>query len=179
MDPRQACAFDPMVKHASDFSKLRSLDLFPALGLAASDFWALFSRCKACHNLMTTRTIPYHVCQAGESLARRIWDTVLNSRLRVLTGAKMGAKRCADISPPMYHFLRMLDCHDVGREAGVSEDIFRSIFHACSQCGRYMTERMSSHHNEGEEEEELGSDVELAAKLECIYLRTGLDLDAG
>ncbi len=65
MDPRQALAFDPVEERTSSFSKLRSLDLFPALGLAASDFWPLFSRCLACHNLMTTRTAPYHICQDG------------------------------------------------------------------------------------------------------------------
>lgn len=65
MDPLQAPAFDPMAKRVSSFSKLRSLDLFPALGLAASDFWPLFSRCLVCRSFMTTRTVPYHRCQDG------------------------------------------------------------------------------------------------------------------
>lgn len=64
MDVRRAPSFDPSQKHVTSFSLLRSLDLFPALGLAPADFWTLFSRCQMCNHYMTTRTIPYHRCPA-------------------------------------------------------------------------------------------------------------------
>lgn len=71
----------------------------------------------------------------------------------------------------------MLDAHDVGREAGVSEDVFRSIFDACDQCGRYTTKRMSFHHREGELETDSDSDCDsFDLKLECVFLRAS-DLD--
>lgn len=78
MDPRQASGFDPLMKHTSDFSRLRSLDQFPALGLSAGDFWPLFSRCLVCCNLMTTRTIPYHMCQTGQLFVQYTGATLIS-----------------------------------------------------------------------------------------------------
>ncbi len=67
MDLTQLPTFDPSRKTTTGFSQLHSLDLFPGLGLAPEDFWKLFSKCMACHNLMTTRTVPFHICpEAGE-----------------------------------------------------------------------------------------------------------------
>lgn len=70
----------------------------------------------------------------------------------------------------------MLDAHDTGREAGISEDVFRSIFYACEQCGRYTTKRMSFHHREGELETDFDSGS-FDLKLECVFLRAS-DWDA-
>lgn len=71
MDLRQAATFDPTKDHTTSFSELYSLDMFPGLGLAANDFWALFSKCAACGNYITTRTIPYHVCPKSKSARSR------------------------------------------------------------------------------------------------------------
>ncbi len=65
MNFRNAPVFDPSEDYITDFSKLRSLDLLPALGLAEDEFWSVFSRCKICLNFITTRTIPYHVCPSS------------------------------------------------------------------------------------------------------------------
>lgn len=67
MDLRQATTFDPTKNHTTSFFELHSLDMFPGLGLSENDFWALFSKCAACGNYMTTRTIPYHLCPKSES----------------------------------------------------------------------------------------------------------------
>lgn len=58
----KAPSFDPSKRYATSFSQLHSLDMLPARGLAESDFWKLFSKCQTCDHLMTTRTIPYHIC---------------------------------------------------------------------------------------------------------------------
>lgn len=63
-------------------------------------------------------------------------------------------------------FLRLLDVHDVGHEAGVPEDVFRAIFYTCGRCGRYMTERVSFSHNEDTE-----FDSDDSERNSCIYLR--------
>lgn len=42
----------------------------------------------------------------------------------------------------------LLDAHNSDHAAGVPEDVFRSIFYACKQCGRYMTQRVSRDHHE-------------------------------
>lgn len=69
MNLAKAPTFIPSEDHVSAFSQLRSLDLLPAIGLAAENFWDLFSRCQLCQNFVTTRTIPYHKCPAnGQSL---------------------------------------------------------------------------------------------------------------
>ncbi len=64
IDLRMAPLFDPSKEYATAFSQLHSLDMLPAHGLASRDFWKLFSKCQSCLHLMTTRTIPYHVCSA-------------------------------------------------------------------------------------------------------------------
>ncbi|KJA16433.1 hypothetical protein HYPSUDRAFT_207028 [Hypholoma sublateritium FD-334 SS-4] len=149
MDPRQALAFDPTLKRASGFSQLRSLDLFPALGLAPGDFWPLFSRIWAVHS-------------------SHGWGYSL-------LGAT-GAEIAVDIiNPAHYYFLHLLDAHNMGCESGVSEDVFQSIFHACEHCGRYVTQRMAYHHHDGDGDAEEGSDT--GWPQECIYLRT--ESDAG
>lgn len=67
MNVDRVSTFDPTATHATSLSELRSLDMYPGMGLAEGDFWALFSKCTACHNFMTTRTIPYHVCPGTPS----------------------------------------------------------------------------------------------------------------
>ncbi len=62
MDLGKAPTFDPTIKHTTSLSELRSLDMYPGMGIAGDEFWALFSKCTACHNFMTIRTIPYHIC---------------------------------------------------------------------------------------------------------------------
>ncbi len=42
----------------------------------------------------------------------------------------------------------LLDAHNSDHAAGVPEDVFRSIFYICKQCGRYMTQRVSREHHE-------------------------------
>ncbi len=42
----------------------------------------------------------------------------------------------------------LLDAHNSDHAAGVPEDVFRSIFYLCKQCGRYMTQRVSREHHE-------------------------------
>lgn len=88
---------------------------------------------------------------------------------------------------PVKYFLHLLDAHNVGQEAGVDERTFRSIFHVCHHCGRYMTSRMASpHHDKDEFGESDSGDTELQnanlnhrSLLGCIYLRKELeDLDA-
>ena len=171
MDPRQALAFDPGEERTSSFSKLRSLDLFPALGLAASDFWPLFSRCLTCHNMMTTRTAPYHICQNGQFSTISKYDvgSILISRCGVLLGGEI-AEDCNDAMTSTHHFLQLLDVHNIGRESGVSDDIFKSIFYACNLCGRYVTNRMAFNHHDGETGEDTDADS-FGLELDCLYLR--------
>lgn len=42
----------------------------------------------------------------------------------------------------------LLDAHNTDHAAGVPENVFRSIFYLCKQCGRYMTQRVSRDHHE-------------------------------
>lgn len=67
MDVEGAPTFDPTLEHTTSLSELRSLDMYPGMGLAEGDFWVLFSKCMACQNFMTTRTIPYHICPGTPS----------------------------------------------------------------------------------------------------------------
>ena len=47
-------------------------------------------------------------------------------------------------------YLRDLDAHIIGNEAGVSEEAFLASFYTCRLCGRYTTRRMSSAHMDSE-----------------------------
>jgi hypothetical protein len=67
-------------------------------------------------------------------------------------------------------FLRMLDAHDSGHEAGVPEAVFRAIFYVCGCCGRYMTKRVSLNHSLREHADSDDSGDEQAA---CIYRHAG------
>lgn len=65
------------------------------------------------------------------------------------------------------YFLWLLDAHNVGQAAGVSENVFKEIFYTCAECGRYMTQRVSfSHHDDSDDWEFSDSEHSL-----CIYLR--------
>lgn len=87
-----------------------------------------------------------------------------------------GAAANADVTNPAHYFLLLLDAHNLGCERGVSEDVFRSIFHACDQCGRYVTQRMAYHHQDGDVGEDIYSDSEsLDWPRECVFLRMGSD----
>lgn len=57
----------------------------------------------------------------------------------------------------------LLDAHNSDNAAGVSEDVFRSIFYACKQCNRYMTQRVSRDHHEDTDFED----------YTCINLKPG------
>ncbi len=48
------------------------------------------------------------------------------------------------------YFLSLLDTHwhGSGGKSGVPENIFKEMFYVCRQCGRHMTERVSSSHHE-------------------------------
>ena len=46
------------------------------------------------------------------------------------------------------HFMWLLNAHNADHAAGVPENVFRSIFYTCKQCGRYMTQRISRNHHE-------------------------------
>lgn len=46
------------------------------------------------------------------------------------------------------YFLKLLDVHGMGGAAGVPETVFKAIFYACGQCGRYMTKRILPNHHE-------------------------------
>lgn len=63
-------------------------------------------------------------------------------------------------------FLRMLDAHNVGHEAGVPEEVFKVIFYICPHCGQYMTQRVAFNHVEDAEFTE-GDDAM------CIFMGTG------
>ncbi|KAF9471606.1 hypothetical protein BDN70DRAFT_901209 [Pholiota conissans] len=86
--------------------------------------------------------------------ALRIPGAITSHRQNVRTetaspGWSPNAKTTTDMETILKRpFLRVLDVHDVGNEAGISEDVFRAIFYTCRQCGRYMTERLSFSHNE-------------------------------
>lgn len=60
----------------------------------------------------------------------------------------------------------LLDAHNSDHAAGVPENIFRSIFYLCKQCGRYMTQRVSREHHE---DTDLGD-------ITCINLKLAKDL---
>lgn len=49
------------------------------------------------------------------------------------------------------YFLKHLDVHGVGGASGIPENIFKAMFYACGQCGRYMTRRiLENHHEDGD-----------------------------
>lgn len=75
--------------------------------------------------------------------------------------------RCKTDIDPQAFFLPLVDAHNVGHEAGLPEDAFRAMFHACGQCGRYMTKRLSVHHSDWDEDYESESN----GPSKCIYLR--------
>jgi hypothetical protein len=64
-------------------------------------------------------------------------------------------------------FLSSLDVHNPGHEAGLPEEDFKAIFYVCEQCDRYMTRRVSPHHNGEEDPDAAGGSHRWA----CIYLR--------
>lgn len=66
------------------------------------------------------------------------------------------------------HFMWLLDAHNTDHAAGVPENIFRSIFYTCKQCGRYMTQRVSRDHHE---------DADLGIYT-CINVKAAKDLKA-
>ena len=59
----------------------------------------------------------------------------------------------------------LLDVHNSDHAAGVSEEVFRSIFYVCEQCNRYMTQRVSRDHHEDTDFED----------NTCINLRLGAE----
>ena len=61
-------------------------------------------------------------------------------------------------------FPRLLDAHDHEFAAGVPEEVFRALFHICSECGQYMTKRLSSYHHDDDED--------FDSKPPCIYICT-------
>lgn len=63
----------------------------------------------------------------------------------------------------------LLDAHNSDHATGVPENIFRSIFYLCGQCGRYMTQRVSRDHHEPDDE------------IGCVNVQVRLanDLEAG
>ncbi len=89
------------------------------------------------------------------------------------------AEDCTNVMASTRHFLQLLDAHNIGRKAGVSEDVFKSIFYACNQCGRYVTDRMAFNHHDGETGEDADADS-YGLKPECLYLRMeSKDSEAG
>lgn len=93
------------------------------------------------------------------STTSKYW-TIYSSFLLSETENRFGAETI-----PKTFFLRLLDVHDAGHEAGVPEDIFKAIFYSCWQCGRYMTKRVSFNHNE------VDSDMDdQGHTFACIYL---------
>ncbi len=68
---------------------------------------------------------------------------------------------------PNAFFLPLVDAHNVGHEAGIPEDAFKTLFHTCDQCGRYMTKRLFVHHIDWDEDFE----SEYNGPIGCIYLR--------
>lgn len=66
------------------------------------------------------------------------------------------------------YFLRLLDTHGSGGKSGVPENIFKEIFYVCWQCGRHMTERVSSSHHE---DADLGD-------MTCINRKSAVDAGA-
>ena len=65
------------------------------------------------------------------------------------------------------YFLWLLDAHNPSQAAGVTEDIFKELFYTCTDCGRYMTERLSFNHHDDFDDWEF-SDSEHSL---CVYLR--------
>ncbi|KAF8190094.1 hypothetical protein BJ912DRAFT_925727 [Pholiota molesta] len=101
---RHAPVFDPLHRPVSSFSQLLSLDMLPALG------------CMACHNFMTARTVPYHICPDHEIEPTFNAETVRKG-----------------------FFLSSLDVHNPGHEAGLPEEDFKAIFYVCEQWSRPIT----------------------------------------
>lgn len=146
--------------------------MLPAKGLAESDFWKLFSKCKSCHHLMTTRTIPYHICPvSGLCISHSIANGSLITDLKN-AGTEPDARLRTTLDNVLQnkaHFIWLLDAHNSDHAAGVPENIFRSIFYLCGQCGRYMTQRVWRNHHE---------DADFDDYIGCINLRPARDLEA-
>ena len=68
---------------------------------------------------------------------------------------------------PNAFFLPLVDAHNVGHEAGIPEDSFKTLFHTCDQCGRYMTKHLFVHHIAWDEDFK----SEYNGPIGCIYLR--------
>ena len=62
----------------------------------------------------------------------------------------------------------LLDAHSSDHAAGVPENIFRSIFYLCGQCGCYMMQRVSRDHHKDMVEFDSGETA-------CINLRLAGD----
>ncbi len=100
-----APSFYPSNDHTTDFSQLQSLDMLPAQGLAEIDFWKLFSKCRSCLHLMTTRTIPYHVCSiSGQHhfSPNKIDRSVYNEKYRDWLGTWQHSERFFAEQSPIY-----------------------------------------------------------------------------
>lgn len=79
-------------------------------------------------------------------------------------------KFSVDVVPKVF-FLRLLDAHDSGQEAGVPEGVFKAIFYVCGRCGRYMTERVSLYHHDSEGADSDDDDGDEQAA--CVYIHEG------
>ncbi|KAF9470484.1 hypothetical protein BDN70DRAFT_902071 [Pholiota conissans] len=145
--------FDPSIKEPSSFSLLHSLDMFPALGLPENAFWKLFSKCQE-------QVSQIHIGHAAQPLTM-----VFSLDPKVKVDVETILRRS---------FLRLLDVHDIGNEAGIPEDAFRAIFHTCEHCGRYMTQRMSFSHKEDLDDD---SDGYGRNSRKCFYLRMRIAKD--
>lgn len=153
---RKAPTFDPSINHTSPFSQLHKLDSLPAEGIPEVEFWKLFSKCRACGNYMTTRTIPYHICPTPGQLYLSRWVCFSIKQLAYIAYVLVphsernpgsAALHSAVTTKDQYCLLH-LDAHGVGRAAGICESVFKNIFYTCGQCNHYMTERISPNHHE-------------------------------
>lgn len=145
--------FSPSDDRTSAFSQLLSLDMLPARGLPEVIFWQLFSKCGTCSNFMTTRTVPYHVCTTTTSGQSNLcFQSALIDLIK--KGPFVPAKQpecqviVSSVAVKDQYFLKFLDVHGLGGHGGVPEDVFKTIFYACRQCGRYMTARLMWNHHE-------------------------------
>ena len=117
---------------------------------------------------MTTRTIPYHQCPASGKLLYSFALSFLTFPLLYVDLTDSQSIKSERNSPTNSYFLWLLDAHNVGQSAGVPEDVFREIFYACTECGRYMTQRVSFNHRDSDWDDWDFSDSESPL---CVYLR--------
>ena len=171
----KAPLFDPSKHYTTSFSQLHSLDMLPANGLAESDFWKLFSQCKSCHRLMSMRTIPFHICPVSgwctSHTPVEFWKLTYYSSTKIGTEfSDIGLRTALDnVLQNRAHFIWLLDTHNSDHATGVPENVFQSIFYLCSQCGRYMTRRVSREHYE---------DADCGDYAGCINLRPANNSEA-